>query len=141
MLGLFLHFAEKLADVGRCRLLAAVALGEGQIVLEHVLHLIDVTAQGGDFRPVAQQRQLKLEAGEHGAQIMAHARQHGGALLDMVANAIAHFQEGGRGPTHSARAARTEVLRHRAALAEGVGGLGQAQDRADLVAQERNRHR
>ena len=37
-----LHLLQQLADIGRRRLLAAVALGEGQIVLEHVLHLVDV---------------------------------------------------------------------------------------------------
>ncbi len=46
-----------------------------------------------------------------------------------------HFKECHRRAPHLARAARPEI-RHLAALAETLRGIGQAQDRADLVAQE-----
>ena len=55
VLGFFLHFPQQLADVGRRGLLPAVTLGEGQIVFEHVLHLIDVIAQRGNLGAIAQQ--------------------------------------------------------------------------------------
>ena len=45
----------QLADIGRRGLLPAVTLGEGQIVFEHVLHLIDVIAQRGNLGAIAQQ--------------------------------------------------------------------------------------
>ena len=138
VLGLLLHLLQQLADVGRRRLLAAVALGEGQVVLQHVLHLVDVVLQRRDLAAVAEQGELQLEAGQHGAQVVADARQHGGALLDVMADAVAHLQERLRGLAHLARAARAEVGRHGPALAEGVGRLGQPQDGPDLVAQEQD---
>ena len=63
--------------------------------------------------------------------------QHGGALLHGALDAALHLDEGGGGAPHLARAARTEV-RHLAALAEALGGVGEPQDRADLVAQEQD---
>ena len=69
---------------------------------------------------------------------MRHAREHGGALLDRALDARLHFDEGQRRAPHLARAARA-VIRHVAALAEGFRGVGQPQDRPDLVAQEQDR--
>ena len=87
---------------------------------------------------VAEQRQLQLEARQDGAQVVADAGQHGRALLDVRRDAVAHLQEGLRRLAHLARAARAEVVGHRPALAERVGGLGEPQDRPDLVAQEQD---
>ena len=139
VLGLLLHLVQQLADVGRRGLLAAVALGEGEVVLEHVLHLVDVVLERLDLRALAQQRKLQLEARQHGAQVVADAGQHGRALLDVVADAVAHLQERLRRLPHLARAARPEVGRNGPALAEGVGRLGKPQHGADLVAQEQDR--
>ena len=69
---------------------------------------------------------------------MAHAGEHGGALLDMTLDAVAHLDEGLRRLPHFARAARAEIGWRRPAFAEAVGGFGQAQDRLDLVAQEQD---
>ena len=69
---------------------------------------------------------------------MADAGQHRGALLDRALDARLHLQERLRGAAHFARAAGTEV-RRLAALAETFGGVGQPQDRLDLVAQEQHR--
>ena len=66
------------------------------------------------------------------------AGQHRGALLDRALDARFHFEERLRGAAHFARAAGTEVRRF-AALAEALGGVGQPQDRLDLVAQEQHR--
>ena len=66
------------------------------------------------------------------------AGQHGGALLDRALDARLHLDEGLRRAPHLARAARPEV-RHLAALAEALGGVGEPQDRLDLVAQEQDR--
>ena len=83
-------------------------------------------------------RQFELEAGQHRAQIVRDAGQHGGALLDRALDAPLHLDEGLRRAAHLARAARPEV-RHLAALAEALGGVGEPQDRPDLVAQEQDR--
>ena len=61
-----------------------------------------------------------------------------GALLDRALDARFHLQERAGGAAHFARAARPEV-RGLAALAEAFGGVGQPQDRLDLVAQEQHR--
>ena len=115
VLGLLLHLAQQLADVGRRGLLAAVALGERQIVLEHVLHLADVVLAAPAISGLlAQQRKLQLEARQHRAQVVADACQHGGALLDVMADALAHLQERLRRLPHLARPARPEVGRQRA---------------------------
>ena len=69
---------------------------------------------------------------------MAHAGQHDGALLDMALDAVAHLDEGVGGLAHLARAARAEILWRRAPFAEAFGRFRQAQDRLDLIAQEKN---
>ncbi len=66
---------------------------------------------------------------------MADAGEHGGALVDLALDALAHLVEGDRRLAHLAGAARGEIG-HGAALAEIVDGGGQSEDRADLVAQE-----
>ena len=84
---------------------------------------------------IAEQCQFELEAGQHGAQIVRDAGEHRGALLDRPLDARLHLDEGLRGAAHLARAARPEV-RRLAALAEALRGVGEPQDRLDLVAQE-----
>src|SRR5437667_350061 len=91
---------------------AAFVLVAGVVVL---LHRLDLAA-------VAKERQLELEAGQDGAQIVRDAGEHGGALLDRALDAALHFDEGGRRPAHLARPARAEI-RHLAALAETLGGV------------------
>ena len=86
---------------------------------------------------VAEQCQFELEARQNGAQIVRHAGEHGGALLDRALDADFHFQKCGRRAPHLARAARPEV-RRLAALAERLGGVGEPHDRPDLVAQEQD---
>ncbi len=88
--------------------------------------------------PLAEQRQLELEARQDRAQVVRHAGEHRGALLHRALDAALHLDEGLRGAAHLARAARPEA-RHLAALAEAFGGVGEAQDRPDLVAQEQDR--
>ena len=122
-------------SVGAARL-AEIAAREGEIGLQHARHLVDVLLHRLDFRRfLLDQRQFELEAREHGAQVVRHAGQHRGALLDGALDARLHLDEGLRRAPHLARAARTEI-RHFAALAETFGGVGQPQDRLDLVAQE-----
>ncbi|OIQ64827.1 hypothetical protein GALL_536210 [mine drainage metagenome] len=138
-LGVAAQFLQRLRHVGRLRLLAAVAAREGEIVLQHARHLVDILAHGVDFRTVADQRQFELEAGQDGAQIVRHAGQHRGALLDRALDARFHLQERLRGAAHLARPAGAEVGRL-ASLAEALGGIRKTQDRFDLVAQEQHRH-
>ncbi len=71
---------------------------------------------------------------------MAHAGEHGGALLDMALDAVTHLDEGLRRLPHFAGAAWAEIGRRWPPLAQALGGLGQAQDRLDLVAQEQDGH-
>ena len=53
---------------------------------------------------VAEQRELQLEAGQDGAEVVADAGQHGRALLDLPLDALAHVDEGLRRLPHLARA-------------------------------------
>ncbi len=137
-LGLAAQLLEQRRHVGRRRLLAGIAAREGQIGLQHARHLIDILAHRLDLGAVADQSELELEAREDRAQVVRDASQHRGALLDGALDAGLHLDEGGRRAPHLARAARTEV-RHFAALAEALGGVGEAQDRPDLVAQKGDR--
>ena len=137
--GVGFQIVQKRGDVGRPRLLAHVAARKGEISLEHSRHLVDVLLDGVDFGAVAEQGEFKLKARQNGAQIVRHAGQHRGALLDGALDACFHFQEGRGSPADFPRAARPEV-RRLAALAEGFGGVGQADDRANLIAQEGNRN-
>ena len=82
-----------------------------------------------------EQGELQAEAGEDRAQVVADAGEHGGALVDLALDALLHVVEGDGRLAHLAGAARRKAG-HRAALAEGVDRRRQAQDRADLVAQE-----
>jgi hypothetical protein len=86
-LGVAAQLLQRQRHVGRLRLLAAVAAREGEIGLQHAGHLVDVLAHAVDFGAVADQRQLELEAGQDGAQIVRHAGQHRGALLDRALDA------------------------------------------------------
>ena len=75
-----------------------VAFGERHVVLEHGLHLVDVAAHRLELGTVLEQSELQLEAGQHGAEVVAHAGQHDGALLDMALDAVAHLDEGDAPP-------------------------------------------
>ena len=115
---------EQRRKVDRLRRLAGVALREGEIVLQHAAHLVDVGAERLGVGRVAEQRELELEAGQHGAKIVADAGEHGGALLDLPLDAFAHVDEGLCRLPHLARAARPEDA-DRPALAELLGGVGE----------------
>ena len=65
-----------------------------------------------------EQRQRQLEARQDGAQIVADAVQHRGALLDGALDAPLHLDEGVAGLAHLAGAARPEL--DLAALAEAL---------------------
>ena len=86
-LGIGLELLEQSGHVGRRRLLAGIAARKGQIGLEHRRHLVDVLLHRFDLGAVAEQRELELEARQDGAQIVRHAGQHGGALLDRALDA------------------------------------------------------
>ena len=121
------------------RLLEAVAAGEGEELAEHPLHLVDVRREVAGLLAVVHQRQRQLHAGERRPEVVADARQHLGALLDLALQPRAHRQERRPRPPHLLGAGRAEGKR--AALAEGLGRLGEGADRADLVAQEDDRDR
>ncbi len=138
-LGVGLELIQERGHVGWRRLLAGIATREGEIGLQHARHLVHVLLHRLDLGALAEKRELELEAGEHGAQIVGDAGEHGGALLHGALDASLHLDEGERRAPHLARAARAEV-RNLTALAEAFGGVGEPQDRADLVAQEQHRH-
>jgi hypothetical protein len=52
----------------------------------------------------------------------------------MPLDAFAHVQERLRRLPHLARAAYAEIVRRRPSAPEAVGGIGERQDRLDLVA-------
>ena len=57
------HLAEDLADIGAHDLLARTAFGEGHVVLEHGLHLVDVAAQSLELGTVLEQSELQAGSG------------------------------------------------------------------------------
>ncbi len=115
---------------------ASVAAREGQIVLEHVLHLVDVGLERLHFGPLAHEGELELEARQYGAKVVADTGEHGGPLIDVRLDAVAHLEERLRCATHLARAARPEIIADGPALAERLGRFREPQDRPDLIAQE-----
>ncbi len=104
-----LKLLEDRAQIGRRGAFAAVAAGEGEIGLDHALHLVDVPAHLRRFTRVAHEREREFEARDDGAQIMRDAVEHGRALLDRALDAPLHLQKGGAGLPHLARAARAEL--------------------------------
>jgi hypothetical protein len=90
-------FSTTLVEAHHADILLGFAAGEGQVAVEHRLHVVDVLVQRVELRSVADQRELKPEAGEDGAQVVADARKHGGALLDLALDALAHLDEGDAG--------------------------------------------
>jgi hypothetical protein len=75
-----------------CRL-ALSAFHERHVAFQHPLHLGHVLRQRLDRLVLLQQRQLQLEPGQDGAQVVADPRQHGGALLNVALDAALHLQE------------------------------------------------
>ncbi len=106
------------AEVETAGIFQRLAAREGEIAFQHGLHVVDVFVQGGDVGLAAAQRQLQLEACQDGAKVVADARQHGGALLDLTLDAPAHHDEGVAGAAHFGGSARLEIARHGPALAE-----------------------
>ena len=139
-LGVGLELFQEGAHVGRRRLLARIAARKRDISLQHAAHLVDVLLHGLDLGTVPQQGKFELETRENGAQVVRNSRQHGGALLEHALDATLHLDEGHRRAANLTRAARPEVGDF-ASLAETFGGIRQAQNRPDLVAQEQHRHR
>ena len=129
------HLVEQRREVGGGRLLAFLAAGEGEVALDHALHLGDVGFETGHAFALALHGELQLHPGQRRAQVVADAGEQLGALGDLAPDALAHDDEGGRRLAHLAGALGLEIA-HRQALAEAVGGLGEAAHRADLVAQE-----
>ena len=130
------HVLEDLGEVGRDRLLVALAAGEGEIALDHALHVGDVVVSSLVSGEFGQQRQRQLHAGQRRPQVVADAGQHLGALLDRAAQPDAHGVEGGGGVAHLARAAGEGEVGHVAALAQRVGGDAEMLDRHQLAAHE-----
>ncbi len=96
------------ADVDALQRLAALAAGEGQVLVDHVLHLGEVALHRLDPRAGLGQRQLQLQPGERGAQVVADRGQQGGALVDVALDAVLHGQERLAGLPHLARAVGLE---------------------------------
>src|SRR5690606_15227121 len=130
-------FVQQGGEVGRLGCLALMVAGKIQIILKHALHLAHIGAQFLHLRRVAKHGELKLEAGERRSQIVADAREHGGALFDLAFYAIAHFDKGMRGTAYFRGALRPEARRI-AAHPEAFRRFGQPLDRPDLVSQEEN---
>ncbi len=69
--GAFAHLLDQGADVDDLGRLAGLASGEGEVLVDHVLHLGEVALHVVQARAGFGQGQLELQAGERGAQIMA----------------------------------------------------------------------
>ena len=84
---------------------------------------------GLNLRAVAEKGQFQPEARENGAQIVADAGQHGGALLDMARDAVRHVEKG-LARLRTSAAPRGWKFADVAARAEALRRLGQIDDRA-----------
>ena len=75
--------ADQAAEIGRLGLLLALAAREGEVGVDHALHVGDVGFEAGDGGlAVAEHREFQLHARQRRAQIVADAGQHLGALGD-----------------------------------------------------------
>ena len=106
-LGIKAQILQKLLDIDFRRALAGIAPRKGEIGFQHALHFIDVLLQIPRLLGLPHQGQRKLEPHEDGAQIVADAIQHGGALLERALDAPLHLDEGVARLADFARAART----------------------------------
>ncbi len=107
------------------------------ICLEHALHFLDVFLQVPRLVGLAHQGERKLEPREDGAQIVAHAIQDGGALLERPFDPPFHFDKSLARLPHLPRAARIKFKI--APLAERFRRARKQKDRLDLVAQKGDR--
>ena len=137
-LGVKAQILQKLLDIDFRRALAGIAPRKGEIGLQHALHFLDVLLQIPRLVGLPHQGQRKLEPHEDGAQIVAYAVQHGGALLERAFDAPLHLDEGIARLAHFARAARREV--EIAALAKSFCRPGEQENWLDLIAEEGDRH-
>lgn len=128
---------QKRRKLQRADILFDLGAGEGQIGLQHRLHVVHILIEPFEIRIVAGERQLQLEAGENGAQVMAYTIQHGGALFHLPLDTLAHQDEGKTGAPHLVRAA-WGIAADLLALAEVFGRLGKCFDGFDLPAQEQD---
>ena len=129
------NLIEQRRDVDWHRFFSALALGKGEIFIEHFVHLGDVGFEFGDFGTVPQHGVLQFHSGERRAQIMRHPGQHFRALDDLPLDALAHEQEGRSRLAYLGGAGGLEVG-HVTTLAEAVRGGRQSADGTDLVAHE-----
>ncbi len=139
--------ARALADLGQQRgqrrrlgVLARLPASEGQVLVDHVLHLGHVAAHGADAFARPGQRQFQLEAREGGAQVVADRGQERRALVDVALDAALHSDEGVGRLAHLGGPVRTEVG-HVDPAPERFGGGRQALDGAHLVPDEQHGHR
>ena len=128
-------FARDRCEICLQRLFAFLAAREGEIAIQHPLHLFDVFLGGADIVVLRRKREFKLQARQRRAQVMAHARKHGGALIGIAADTVAHAQQRARGLANFDGAGGLEI-RHVLAATKSVGRPGELQDRAHLIAQE-----
>ena len=117
--------------------LAGFALGEGQIFVDHMLHLVQVALHGRGSLEGRCEGQLQTQSGQGRAEIMADRGEQGGALVDVALDAVAHVHEGPRGGPDLARAVRLEPLTG-LAPPEGFGGGGKTFNGPHLIADEQN---
>lgn len=94
---------------GRC-LFVSLATSKGEVVLQHGLHFVHVALERAHFLAIGKERELKTKPGEDGAQVVAHAGQHGRSLLDLPFDAPPHLDEGLGGAADLTRAGWAEVV-------------------------------
>ena len=128
---------HELRQVRALHVFATFPARKFEIFVEHVLHLDHVFLQRLSL--LAHHGELQAHARQRCFQIVAHAREHFGALLHIAVNALAHGDEGLCRAADFRCAIGLEV-RHHTSLAEGFRHEGQPFDRPHLIAQEENRN-
>ena len=128
---------EQIGDRHRLSGLAGLAAGEGEVFVDHMLHLVEIALHRLGALERRSQRQFEAQPGQGGAQVVADRGEQGGALVDMALNPLPHGEEGVGGGADLARAMRFEMLA-RLAPAEGFGCVGQSFYGAHLVADEQD---
>ena len=135
--GVLARAGQQVGDRHLLRRLPGLAAGEGEVFVDHVLHLVEVPAHGGGALEGGREGELEAETGQGRAQVVADRGEQGGALVDVPLDAVAHVHEGLGGGADLPGTRGLEALA-RLAPAEGLRRLGEAFDGADLVADEQD---
>ena len=130
--------AQEFGQVDVVGRLLPFALCEREVRLDHVLHFIEIGLHAVPVVVVSQELELQAQPRDKRPQVVAHAGQELGPLLDLAPDPVPHRQEFPGDPPDFRRAPDDE-WRVRVAAAEALGGPGDGAKRKHLLSQEVHR--